>query len=177
MVRWINNYDADFCAKEENLWSYRNSKGFKQICFYVHKVQDSYKSSINCAMKRLKKKELIEYDEVTVLTIPKDYSMQIKSIIEGSDNGIKALKGKVFPWIYEDFINKSVEIDDPYWEIEVELILSDHGMIDGTQRNATKDEENFLDIISKKICEEEGCENFRELMAKSEWDMSKRVKY
>lgn len=33
VVKWLNNYDKDFCENDKNLWSQRNTKGFKLISF------------------------------------------------------------------------------------------------------------------------------------------------
>ena len=69
VVKWLNNYDEDFCENDKNLWSERNTKRFKRIGFYVNKVQSSYKKSFDGAMNRLQDMGLIIYDETRILSL------------------------------------------------------------------------------------------------------------
>ncbi len=175
IAKWLNNYNEEFCGNEKNLWRERNSKNFKRISFYINKVQNSYKSSIDSAMERLQKMKLITYEEMRVLAIPDNYTKKLKeTLIYG---GVKALKGKIFPWIYDEIVEKIQVNDYMDWENDLMLILSDYDMIDGLKRKTTDIEEKFFDNITDKLCREKEYTDLRELLAASSWDMSIRRDY
>ena len=177
IARWLNNYNEEFCRNEKNLWSERSTKSFKRISFYINKVQNSYKSSIDGAMKRLQDMGLIEYEEMRVIAIPKDYFKKIREIVVTDSAGVKALKGKVFPWIYETIVEQLENSDCVDWENELKLILKNFDMEDDTKRKASDMEEKFLDNISNEICRAKEYKDLKELLAASCWDASIRRDY
>ena len=177
IARWLNNYNEEFCRNEKNLWSERSTKSFKRISFYINKTQNSYKSSIDGAMKRLQDMGLIEYEEMRVIAIPKDYFKKIREIVVTDNAGVKALEGKVFPWIYETIVEQFENSDCVDWENELKLILKNFDMEDGTKRKASDMEEKFLDNISNEICRAKEYKDLKELLAASCWDISIRKDY
>ena len=63
------------------------------------------------------------------------------------------------------------------WDQMLEFILIDYELIDNISRKATEQEQQFIKEIRQKACEHVECENEREVMASSIWDMKKRSEY
>lgn len=175
IAMWLNNYDETVCSNEHMLHKERENKRFKCISYYVSKIQSSYNKAFDGAMKKLQEKGFIEYENIDVIAIPKDYTQKIKEIIESK--GVAGLQGRVFPWVYDKIVKELDFPENIMWEQVLEYILSDFELTDDFVKRTTEQEQEFIKELRQKACEYVKCQNEREVMSSSTWDMKKRSEY
>ena len=167
---WLN----DICTIGDDLDEEKLERKFKAISYFVSNTHSSYNKMIEKSLERLKKKNLIDYEQGLMIYFPEDYIQNIKKTIEEYPTKLKEV---VFPWLYKD-ISKGVDISQ-YTDCEeyLEVVLGKNEIYKDTPRPVTKEEEHFINSIKKEVLKKYECKSETELMSSSRWDRNKRVSY